>query len=397
MRRAVLRRIVDPVSGELVDEGLVLFFPGPRSYTGEDMAEFQVHGGRAVVQAALAALASNRACRLAEPGEFTRRALANGRLDLARVEGIGDLIAAETPQQRRQALAQASGALSSRVEAWRGILLAAMAQFEAAIDFSDEGDVQEQAALGKTTAPLVRLHQEITDVLADGRRGEIVRDGFVVVIAGPPNAGKSTLINALARRDVAIVSDLPGTTRDVLEVHLDLAGYPVTLLDTAGIRETTDPIEALGVQRAEVQARRADLVLWLSPAGAPQPAPEDWDVPLVTVTSQLDSCPEHMGFGLAISALTGKGLAELVALIGDHASRLLGGEPALVTRERHRLALEGAQAALLRALSALELGLSPEIPAEDLRLAARSLGQIIGTVGVEDVLNTLFGSFCIGK
>lgn len=397
MRRAMLRRLVDPRTGELLDEGLVLFFPAPRSYTGEDMAELQVHGGRAVVRSVLEALAGQPGCRLAEPGEFTRRALERGRLDLARVEGIGDLVEAETTHQRRQALAQAAGLLSGRVEAWRTVLIEAMADLEAAIDFADESDVQDHLALERQTTPLLRLRQELADVLADGRRGKRVRDGFVVVIAGPPNAGKSTLLNALARRDVAIVSDVPGTTRDVLEVHLDVEGYPLVLLDTAGIRATDDRVEVIGVERAVREARQADLVLWLSPADRRTPPPDDWSSPLVEVATQIDSWPKVTDDRLGLSALTGEGLPDLLRLLAARAETALGGEPAVVTRERHRLALTSAAECLDRAVGALARGESPEIPAEDLRLAVRALETVIGRVDVEHVLDRLFAGFCIGK
>lgn len=396
-RRAVLRPVVDPHLSERLDQALILFFPGPHSFTGQDVAEFQVHGGRAVVQGMLAALAACPGCRLAQPGEFSRRALANGRLDLARVEGIGDLIAAETPQQRRQALAQAEGLLSRHVDGWRQILLGAMAELEAAIDFADEGDVQESLGLAALMPLLRQLRGELAQALGDGRRGEILRDGLTVVIAGPPNAGKSTLLNALARREVAIVSDVPGTTRDVLEVHLDVEGYPVTLLDTAGIRDTSDAVEAIGVQRAVAEGRRADLVLWLSTASDPVTPPSDWGAPLLSVVTQIDSSPKGPEDDLAVSALTGAGLADLVRRIATFAAGHLGGEPALVTRERHRQALATALEALDRALVALSEGRSPEWAAEDLRLASRSLGHIIGVVDAEQVLDSLFASFCIGK
>src|SRR5580692_4529205 len=261
-RKAALARVRDPASGEVVDEALALWFPGPHSETGEDVAELQLHGGQAVVAGVLEALAAIEGCRPAEAGEFTRRAFENGRLDLTAVEGLADLIAAETPAQRRLAFRQLKGLIGDRAEAWRRRLIEALALVEARIDFSDEADVPEDL-LSPALHAAQQLRDEIAGVLADGRRGERLREGLVVAIAGPPNAGKSTLLNRLARREAAIVSPYAGTTRDVIEVHLDLDGYPVTLLDTAGIRDSNEPVEQEGIRRAAERAAAADLVLWV--------------------------------------------------------------------------------------------------------------------------------------
>ena len=266
-RQAALARVRDPENGDVIDEALALWFPAPHSETGEDMAELQIHGGHAVVAAVLDALGRIEGCRPAEAGEFTRRAFENGRLDLTAVEGLADLIAAETPAQRRQAFRQLKGLIGDRAEAWRRTLIEALALVEARIDFADEGDVPDDL-VGPALASVTRLREEIAAALADGRRGERLRDGIVIAIAGPPNAGKSTLLNRLARREAAIVSPFPGTTRDVIEVHMDLDGYPATLLDTAGLRQSDDPVEREGVRRAEERAQSADLVLWVTDASA---------------------------------------------------------------------------------------------------------------------------------
>ncbi len=266
-RQAKLARVRDPRSGEIIDEALVLWFPGPNSETGEDVAELQGHGGPAVITGILDALANIDGLRMAEPGEFTRRGFENGKLDLTAVEGLADLVAAETEGQRRQAFRQMKGLLGGRAEAWRERLIRALALVEARIDFSDEADVPEDL-VSPALVVARELHDEIAAALSDGHRGERLRDGLVVAIAGPPNAGKSTLLNRLARREAAIVSPYAGTTRDVIEVHLDLGGLPVTLLDTAGIRDTTDPVELEGVRRARERAAGADLVLWVTDASA---------------------------------------------------------------------------------------------------------------------------------
>ena len=261
-RKAALARVRDPASGEIIDEALALWFPAPRSETGEDVAELQLHGGQAVIAGVLDALDRIEGCRPAEAGEFTRRAFENGRLDLTAVEGLADLIAAETQAQRRLAFRQLKGLIGDRAEAWRRRLIEALALVEARIDFSEEADVPEDL-VGPALHAARQLRDEIAGVLGDRRRGERLRDGLVVAIAGPPNAGKSTLLNRLARREAAIVSPHAGTTRDVIEVHLDLDGYPVTLLDTAGIRDSAEPVEQEGVRRARERAAAADLVLWV--------------------------------------------------------------------------------------------------------------------------------------
>ncbi len=265
-RQAGLARVRDPQTNEVIDEALALWFPAPHSETGEDVAELQLHGGRAVIAAVLAALSRIEGLRPAEAGEFTRRAFENGKLDLTAVEGLADLVMAETQGQRRQAFRQLKGLLGDRAETWRQRLIQTLALVEAAIDFSDEADVPDNL-LAPALSLARELETEIAAALADGGRGERLREGLVVAIAGPPNAGKSTLLNRIARREAAIVSPYAGTTRDVIEVHLDLAGWPVTLLDTAGIRESDDPVEMEGVRRARERAAAADLVLWVVDAG----------------------------------------------------------------------------------------------------------------------------------
>ena len=413
-RRASLARVRDPQSGEIIDQALALYFPAPHSETGEDMAELHLHGGRATIAATLAALGRLEGFRPAEAGEFTRRAFENGRLDLTAVEGLADLIGAETEVQRRQAYRQMRGGLGERAEAWRCLLIEALALVEAGIDFSDEGDVPAEL----TKPALARAGQlaaEIAAVLADAGRGERLREGLVVAIAGPPNAGKSTLLNRLARRDVAIVSPFAGTTRDVIEVHLDLEGYPVTLLDTAGIRETADPVEQEGVRRAEQRAGEADLVLWVVEA-AQWPSSKDdkplsyksaaelWVVPnKIDLLGALDGRNESRNdiesrfISYPISATNGQGLNELLAALGAFAGRFLGtGESSLITRQRHRQALSETLAALERAQSEGAAG-REDLLAEELRLASRSLGRLVGKVDVEAILDTIFRDFCIGK
>jgi tRNA modification GTPase len=397
-RRMVLRILRDPSSGEALDRALVLWMPAPESFTGEDQAELHVHGGLAVRAAVLRALASIEGCRAAEPGEFTRRAFLNGRMDLSAVEGLADLIDAETEAQRRQALRQLDGRLGALVEGWRERLIECLALMEAALDFSDEADVARNAEL---QAALIGggLAEEIAGHLAQAGRGERLREGFTVVLAGPPNVGKSTLLNALARRDVAIVSAIPGTTRDAIEVRCDLAGLPVTFVDTAGLRETSDPIEMQGVSRTRAHLEKADLVLWLkAPDGGPGdgPGPGPGDAPMLRVGTKSDLAPSPSGLDLAVSARTGEGLPVLLDRIAAVLEASLASSDAVITRERHRRAFEAARDSLLRAHAALAQA-HPELAAEDVRLALRALGQVTGRVDVEEVLDRLFAAFCIGK
>lgn len=408
-RRATLARVYEAASGEVIDEALALWFPGPHSETGEDMAELQVHGGLSVIAAVLDALGAIEGCRLAEPGEFTRRAFENGRLDLTEVEGLADLIAAETPAQRRHAFRQLKGLIGGRAEEWRRNIIEASALVEARIDFSDEADVPEDL-IGPALYAAQQLRSMIAEALANSGRGERLREGLVVAIAGPPNAGKSTLLNRLAGREAAIVSPVPGTTRDVIEVHLNLGDYPVTLLDTAGIRQSSDPIEQEGVRRALARAEEADLVLWVTDGSAIDRAvgenPEnhirsdiwvlrnklDLTVDKLCVKSESPSAR-----AFAISAATGAGIDELIAAIAAYAGDYFAAtEGSIVTRTRHRRALEETIVALDRALAHGASG-GEELIADDFRAAATTLGRLIGRVDVEDVLDVIFRDFCIGK
>ncbi|HLZ65770.1 MAG TPA: tRNA uridine-5-carboxymethylaminomethyl(34) synthesis GTPase MnmE [Aliidongia sp.] len=392
-RTAQFAALADPATGEAIDRGLVLWFPGPASFTGEDVAEFHVHGGPAVIAALLAALGRQSDCRLAEPGEFTRRAFLNGKLDLTQVEGLGDLIEAETAAQRRQALGQMAGGFARIAEGWAYDLTRTLAHVEAAIDFPDE-DLPDDL-LGPARAVAERLEREIRARLADGRRGEILRDGLSVALVGPPNSGKSSLMNALAGRDAAIVSAHAGTTRDVIEVHLDLGGYPVILADTAGIREGADPVEAEGIRRARARAEAADLRLLVLDAGAPDSLDGFAalrDSATLVVWNKVDQAPPPAD-GIAVSAVTGQGLGALVAALAVRAEGMLAGDAPLVTRERHRVALEACAESLARAVA----GQDPALVAEDLRLAVRALGRITGRIDVEDLLDVIFRDFCIGK
>ncbi len=387
-RRAALRRLCDPASGEVLDEALVLWLAAPRTETGEDMAELHLHGSPAVVKAVLAALGRQADCRLAEPGEFAARAFRNGKLDLAQVEGLADLIDAETEGQRRQALAQMRGTLSALYEGWRRELIEASALTEAAIDFSDEGDVAADS-MQAARAVAERLLRAMTAHLDDGNRGEIMREGFRVVLAGPPNAGKSSLLNALARREAAIVSEEAGTTRDVIEVRLDLGGVPVIVADTAGIREPRGAIEQEGIRRTLAHTREADLVLWLNDASIPPtlPPPEvaaGGDNFFLPVATKIDIPGAAASGRLAVSAKSSAGLPELVRHLSEAAQAKVGdlSSPA-ITRERYRKHL-------LTCIDALKLFVdgpfdAHELRAEDLRVAAQALGRITGRVDVEDV------------
>jgi tRNA modification GTPase len=380
-----------PADGALVDRGLALWFPGPASFTGEDLAEFQVHGGRAVVQAMFDSLAGLGA-RLAEPGEFSRRAFLNGKLDLTAAEGLADLIAAETEVQRRQALVQARGGLATRAEAWREQLIGLRAEIEARLDFSDEGDVPEALPPAFWDA-VAGLRDEMRQMLRSAAAGERVREGFRVAILGRPNAGKSSLLNAIARRDVAIVTAEAGTTRDVLEVPLDLGGYPVLLFDTAGLREADSEAEREGVRRASRTAEAADLLLWLDDSCAPgrplTPLPER---PVWRVRTKIDLGGAIGDADMAISVVSGHGLDQLVTRLQQSAAAAMGRGDALVTRQRQREAITQAVQALEGADAAPE-----ELAADLLRQAGEAIGRLTGRIDVEDVLDRLFGEFCIGK
>lgn len=392
-RLATLATLRDPRTNETLDRSLVLWFPGPRSFTGEDMAELHLHGGRAVTAAVLDALGAVPGLRPAAAGEFTKRAFRNGKLDLTAVEGLADLIHAETEAQRRQALQALEGGLRQKAEGWRDALLRMAAHVEAELDFSDEDDVPDdvgRSALASGPAVLAGIRAAI----ADADRGERVREGFTVVLAGPPNAGKSSLLNALARRDVAIVSPEAGTTRDLIEVHLDLGGFPVVLVDTAGLREAEGAVEQEGVRRALDRAGRADLVLWLSPVDEPVERPDFGDVPVWTLASKADL--GGTGRGEGVSVRDEAMLAGLVEKIRGEVQDRLAGETAVTARLRQRLLLMKTAEALEHAL-----GAPPHHPlellAEDIRVALARLGELTGRVDVEQLLDVVFAEFCIGK
>lgn len=393
-RRAVLRRLSDPVSGEVLDHALLLWFPGPASYSGEDMAELQLHGGWAVIEGVLAALQSLPGLRPAEPGEFTRRAFDSGRLELTEVEGLADLIEAETAAQRRQALAQLGGGLAQRLSDWRGRLLLALAHLEAALDFPDEEVPPEEMARAAASAALVAA--EVAATLNDQGQGERLRRGFTVVILGAPNAGKSSLLNALAGREAALVSARAGTTRDLIEVRLDLQGLPVTLVDTAGLSATPlDDLDAEAMRRARDRATSADLcleVVDLSDHRAK--ALPRGSSPWLTLGSKADLRERAaMPVDLKLSVKSGAGLNELLQRLTEMARQAVGEGGALITRARQRRALEDCQAALLTARA----DAPPELLAEDLRRALTALGRVAGKVDVEELLDLLFRDFCIGK
>ncbi len=399
-RRASLRSI--GIRGkEPIDRGLVIFFPAPASFTGEDMAELHVHGGRAVVAAVLAELGGRADFRPAEAGEFTRRAFANGRMDLTQVEGLADLVLAETEAQRRQAYRQAEGSLGALYDSWRERLVRARALLEAELDFAEEEDVPGSVS-DLAWADMAALVAEITEHMAD-RRGERLREGAEVVVLGAPNAGKSSLVNAIARRDVAIVAPEPGTTRDMIEVHLDLDGFPATLVDTAGLREAEGAVEREGVKRAGARAGGADVVLWLSDltgAAAEPPPLARSAIRVGTKVDRIDSAAERSRLGAAFdvltSAATGEGVNDLLTMIGAKLrAEFSPGESPLITRARHRAALGGAAEAINAALADDARPL--ELRAEDLRRAGDAIGRITGRIDVEDLLDVIFRDFCIGK
>lgn len=425
-RMAALRTLTAR-DGRAIDRGLVLWFPAPGSFSGEDMAEFQVHGGAAILELLMAEIAAIGPARLADAGEFTRRAFINQKLDLTAAEGIADLIDAETEAQRKQALRQSTGALAELYQRWHGELLRGLAHFEAAIDFVDEEDLPEDLA-GQVSERLSPLREELHRHLQGASAGERLHQGLQVAIVGPPNAGKSTLINHLSRRDVAIVSDIPGTTRDVLEVRCDLNGYPVTFVDTAGLRRSDDQIEQEGVRRARQRAADADLVIAMLPADYRRSDSEfdsydAWNdsghtAEVLRVVSKMDlgstagstaemnngasseqqSVDDSAAPPLRISVTTGEGMDVFLETLADRAAKLMDtASGALPTRRRHREGLETCLAHLDQFFTGAETGMPSEILGEDLRLAMRALGRLTGQVDVEDLLDIVFSDFCIGK
>ncbi|ULB11182.1 tRNA uridine-5-carboxymethylaminomethyl(34) synthesis GTPase MnmE [Cereibacter azotoformans] len=389
VRRAALRRLT--WNGEVLDEALILLFAEGASFTGERSAEIHLHGSAAAVSSVLQALSELPGLRLADAGEFTRRALDNGRLDLAQVEGLADLLDSETEAQRRQAMRVFSGAIGKRTERWRSDLIRAAALLEATIDFADE-DVPVDVT-PEVRGLLERLISDLKREVDGSRVAERIRDGFEVAIIGAPNAGKSTLLNALAQREAAITSEVAGTTRDVIEVRMNLGGLAVTLLDTAGLRETHDPVEALGIDRALTRARAADLRIFLLDQSGEvvglEPEADD-----LIVQGKADT---RLTRGLSVSGLTGDGIQELVEALQDRLLARTAGAGSF-TRERHRLAMERAIRAMESAHVQLMQGVPhPELAAEDLRLALRALDSLVGRVDVEALLGEIFSSFCIGK
>ena len=401
--RKATRVLLRDAAAQPIDDAVVLWFPGPASATGEDVAELHVHGGRAVIASVFAALSALENLRPAEPGEFTRRAFENGKLDLTEAEGLDDLIHADTDRQRRQALRQLKGLLGDKARNWRAQIVEACALIEAGIDFSDEGDVPAELIV-PTLEKIKTLLDEIRSVLGASSRSERLRDGIVVTIAGPPNVGKSTLINQLARREIAIVSPHAGTTRDVIEAQLDLDGYPVTVIDTAGIRETDDPVEQEGVRRARARAEEADLVLWLADAQGAEFA-QTGEVPIWLVHNKIDLESDQLGARKSaqsvtrefrISARRGDGVAELVSALVSFAQDYFGAnESGLISRERQRRLLQETANSLQRSIDTI--GRGEEFAAEDLRMASYALGRLLGRVDVEDILDVIFREFCIGK
>lgn len=382
VRQAGLRRLANPQDGSLIDEALVLRFDAPNSATGENIIEYQCHGGRATVDALINALLAQPGVRLAEPGEFTRRALANGRIDLTEAEGLSDLLMAETELQRRSAIMRAGGALRRELDSWRRQLLELAARAEVAIDYADEDDGSVAPNLG----PEIRQLAASMEKLVQAPRIEPLREGIRVVVAGPPNAGKSSLVNALAQSEKAIVTHIAGTTRDVIEVPIAIDGVPFVLVDTAGLRESEDVVESIGIGRARHEAEMADILLWL---GAPDDAPGHPGLILISAKVDLVSSAG----GLPTSAVTGEGLTELMSMLVARARELLPkGDELALDRRQHDLLAEAAEA--LQRGAALD---DPVLIAEELRHARLAVDRISGRAGVEDLLDALFGKFCLGK
>ena len=392
-RNAVFTGFYHPTSRQLLDKGLILTFEGSNSFTGEDVVEFHCHGGVASVAGMLDALAQQKDCRPAEAGEFSRRAFENGKMDLTGVEGLSDLIAAQTEAQRRQALSQSGGNLRELYDGWRDELIRARALIEAELDFSDEEDVPGSVSR-QVWGEILDLKFRIKQHLDDGHRGEMVRDGFRIALLGPPNSGKSSLLNALAKREVAIVTPQAGTTRDVLEISLNIGGHLIIVSDTAGLRDSFDIAEQEGIKRAKLAAEQANMVLWLQPLGEPIIAPEI-DGSIVIGTKNDLGGTENFNPLLTISTRSVDGLVPLLEYIETHIQHhLLTGEDAVVSRQRHRLALELTSESLGLAL---DKRLALELRSENLRKATDALGQITGRIDVEDLLDVIFSEFCIGK
>jgi len=400
-RLATYGRFRHPTTGETIDEGLVLWMPGPASFTGEDVAELHVHGSMAVIAEMLGALGGMPGFRAAEAGEFTRRAFRNGKMDLVEAEGLADLIRARTSAQRRQALDHMTGVASGQYEAWRRELIICLARVEASVDFVEEDDIA-QSALKGVKERISALRDEISTAIAEARRGRAIREGVKVVFAGAPNTGKSSLLNRIARREAAIVSAIPGTTRDVIEVPLDLGGIPVILTDTAGLRsESADPIEEVGMARARQELHGADLIVWVT---SPDIASERFDSDAIRVHNKSDlaensrlnrneSCSSRY---YPVSALTGAGIAQLVDAISAEVKTLYGPmESPVAVRDRHIRALDVCARHLVAAIDSPAEQI--EVLAENLRAAATELGRITGRIDVEDLLDSIFRDFCIGK
>jgi tRNA modification GTPase len=396
-----------PRTGAPIDQGLALWFPGTRSFTGEPIAEFHTHGGRAVVAAFLGSLSEMAGFRMADPGEFTRRAVENGKLDLTRAEALADLIDADTDLQRRQALAGLEGRLFETVSRWRETILSIKSLIAADVDFADQEDASS-ISQSEIAGRIMTLAAEMDAILALSRRGRLVVDGYKVVILGRPNVGKSSLLNALAGSEVAIVTEVPGTTRDALEVRLNLRGMPVRIYDTAGLRESEDPVERIGISRARSLAENADLVLLLSDEPGEEPLePALADGSVIRVRSKVDliaggslnMVPDNSRTDIAISTRSGIGLAEILDLIADHASATLdlAAEPSIVTQERQVMAIRNARQEAHAAVAVLTNSGEIELVDEHVRRMEQELSRLIGIVGVEDVLGAIFARFCIGK
>ncbi|MCD7058424.1 tRNA uridine-5-carboxymethylaminomethyl(34) synthesis GTPase MnmE [Pelagibacterium xiamenense] len=392
-RKLALRTLRDPGAGEPLDQGLIAIFPAPRSFTGEDCAELHVHGSPAGVKAILGALTAMEGVVLAGPGDFTRRAFENGKFDLTAIEGLGDLLAAETESQRKQALMRLGGGLAVKITRWRDILIDARAEIEAHLDFADEDDVPQD--LPQDFGPgLATLARDIESALSGYASGRIVREGFRIVLAGPPNAGKSSLLNALAGSDLAIVTDEAGTTRDTKDVAIDLGGQLVIVTDTAGLRETTSKAEAAGIERTGQALDLADLVLWLDAPDIAEASLPETRSPVWRLATKADLQPPKSG-DLAVSARTGAGVEALISRLKTHIEARLGGaETGLVSHLRDRQALEAALGHIHRGITLID---QPELCAEELRLTSDALARLIGLIDTETVLDRLFAGFCIGK